>query len=370
MYKIVRISDLNYSPTFGSSDKVIELNDECTKMTVGENDYAHKSKAYLSDCINTADKSLKSYRSTIDKIDTTYLTSSLNDVYLPEGSLITEETLDRIMSSNAFLTKDGCKEFETKCISYVNEMKNKAVSILMAQLNESFIYQNSAGKLTYGQVADTSQTSSDKNHFISWVRQIASSKSEISSSNYNFETGEFSFNQLLLDKMDFGGESASGWFKTVYIDPITSRTYNSLNEITDQTIKDRVVPTIVPASSSDAGAFYQSSNTKMIDFWKDHYSDAISSYFQTEEFEDFDEIQEQVGNILVFNADTDISSSPDYKVHVPKASYDFKKNETIPIVQLVELFLKAQIRTVIKRVCDKYISKMVSVPKFTSTSNS
>lgn len=356
MYKIVRISDLNYSPTFGSSDKVIELNDECTKMTVGENDYAHKSKAYLSDCINTADKSLKSYRSTIDKIDTTYLTSSLNDVYLPEGSLITEETLDRIMSSNAFLTKDGCKEFETKCISYVNEMKNKAVSILMAQLNESFIYQNSAGKLTYGQVADTSKTSSDKNHFISWIRQIATSESEISNSNYNFETGEFSINQLLFDRTDFTGDSNSGWFKYVIENPSAP----AAEQIT----------TIVTANPNEAGAFYQNSTKDMVDFWKDHYTDAISSYFATEDFEDFDEIREKVGNIIVFNADTDISSSPDYKVHVPKSSYDFKKNETIPIVQLVELFLKAQIKTVIKRVCDKYISKMVSVPKFTSTTTS
>ena len=38
-------------------------------------------------------------------------------------------------------TKDGCKTFEAECIAYITELKNKAVSIIMAKLNESFIKQ-------------------------------------------------------------------------------------------------------------------------------------------------------------------------------------------------------------------------------------
>lgn len=313
MYKVVRISDLNYSPTFVSSDKVIELSDDTTKMTVGENDYAHKSKAYLSNCINIADKSLKSYRDAIDKIDTTYLTSTLNDIYLPEGSLITEETLDKIMNSDAFLTKDACKEFETKCISYINELKNKAVSILMAQLNESFISQNSVGKLTYGQWSGGNGHS----HSITWDPKIVTNQSltEISDSNYNFETGEFSINQLLFNETKF--KSVNG--------------------------------------------------SVIADFWKNNYENSVSSYFMNEDFESFEEFEDKIVDEIVFNGSTENGKPPDFKVYVPKASYDYKKNKSIPMAKLVEIFLKRQCKTAIKRICDQYISKMVSIPKFDYT---
>lgn len=311
MYKVVRITDLNYSPTFDSTDKVIELSNDFTKLTVAENDYSHKNKAYLSDAINTTEKSLKSYRDAINKIDTTYLTSKLQDVYLPNGSLITKETLDKIMQSNAFLTKEACKEFETKCISYINELKNKTVSIMMAQLNESFIAQNSVGKLSFGQY------SGSDNYNINWIKQIASG-TEPSTGNYNFETGEFSLNQLLYGRTDF--KSTEG--------------------------------------------------TKLSDFWKDHYQAPISSYFPNEKFEEFEDLYDKIINELAFNANTENSKALDYKIHVPKASYDFKKNESIPIAKLVETFLKKQIKTVIKRLCDIYIAKMISVPSFDKTSSS
>lgn len=313
MYKVVKITDLNYSPTFDSTDKVIELSDDFTKLTVAENDYAHKNKSYLSNSINIVEKSLKSYRDAINKIDTTYLTSTLQDIYLPNGSLITKETFNKIMQSDAFLTKEACKEFETKCISYINELKNKTVSIMMAQLNESFIAQNSVGKLSFGQYSGNS------GYNINWIQQIASG-AEPATGDYNFETGEFSLNQLLYGRTDFTSQVTG-----------TAR-------------------------------------TKLSDFWKDHYQAPISSYFPNEEFEDFEDLSEKIINELAFNANTDVSTALDYKIHVPKTSYDFKKNESIPIAKLVETFLKKQIKTVIKRLCDIYIAKMISVPSFDKNS--
>jgi len=344
MYKVVRITDLNLSPTFESTDKVLELSKDLTKLTVAENDYAHKSKSYLSNSIDIADKSLKSYRDAINKIDTTYLTSSLNDIYLPNGSLVTKETFNKIMQSNAFLTKEACKEFETKCISYVNELKNKAVSIIMAQLNESFIAQNSVGKLSFGQFAGAAKQGSSQ-YDITWINQIATS-TEPSTGNYNFETGEFSINHLLFDTTVFNSMATPGWY-----------------EIDEN---HRVVRSSESKKPPNGNAFYVSSNKSTFpDFWKDHYSDPISSYFANEEIEGIEELTDKIMTELAFNAYTDVSTALDYKVHVPKASYDFKKNESIPIAQLIEIFLKRQIKTAIKRICDTYISKMVSVPKFT-----
>ena len=57
MYKIVPITALTSTSTFISSDKIIEISQDRTKMSVGINDYEHKNKQYLSTCIENADKS-------------------------------------------------------------------------------------------------------------------------------------------------------------------------------------------------------------------------------------------------------------------------------------------------------------------------
>ena len=185
MYKVVNVADLNTATEFGKRDQVIEIDGSRTKMKIAANDYAHKCKSYLSDCINKADSAFNSYLKAIDKVNSTYFTDDLDKVYLKDGSLIKQATLDKIISSKAFLTKAGCKAFEANCISYINELKNKAVSIIMAQLNRSFIKQNSAGKLAYGQLQST-----DGNKSVTYIANITR-KEDSNTTSYNFETGEY-----------------------------------------------------------------------------------------------------------------------------------------------------------------------------------
>lgn len=316
MYKIVNIIDLNVATEFIKTDKVIEFINDHSQMRVGENDYAHKNKTYLSSAIDIADDTLNSYTDAIDEVTSTYITSELSSVYIKEGSLIPISLYDNIMNSDAFLTKEGCKKLETECISYINELKNKAVSVIVAEMNESFIKQNSVGRIAYGQ-ENKSGSSAD----ITYTQRIAQN-TESEKNDYDFETGEFSLYNLL-----FG---------------LTSSKLTVTN--TDGTI-DRTI---------------------IIDFWHEKYSDPLSSFCPFNTIESFDDITSLItDDCYAFNSvniSEDPDATPDYKVRVPEKSYDFKRNTSIPMAQIIEFFLKKQIKRVIKQICDKYMSPMTSVP--------
>ena len=308
MYKVVNISDLDSTDNFIESDKVIQIDSNRTKMRVADNDYAHKCKSYLSDCIDTTDSALNSYISTINNINSTYFTTELTSVYIKNGNLIKQSTLNRIMTTEAFLTKEGCKALETKCVAYIDELKNKAVSIMMAQLNKSFIKQNSAGRLAYGQKVVESTTL--RTDYVYDITQDGLPTSH----NYNFETGEFSFAHLLF------GPSVK-------------------NKTTSST-------------SSDALSFF------VEDAWADYYDVTAKSFILT------GSAGQMLGHELSSYTLFSIQGSNNFKISVPSASYDFEKNETIPIAKFVETFLRRQIKKVIKNVCDNYLSNMYSVPEF------
>lgn len=308
MYKIVNIADLNLATNFIETDKVVEIDGTQTKMRVATNDYAHKSKSYLSDAINTVDSAFNSYIKTIDTIYTTYLTSDISAVYLPKGSAVLEETINTILTSDAFLTKEKCKKIETDCIAYIDELKNKAVSIMMAQLNKSFIAQNSAGKLAYGQKG--------KNYKIEYTTDITEDGLP-EGNDYDFETGEFSLPNLLF------GSVVEPWDDSL----------GRASEPSDY----------IPFKAPDA--------------WKKYYDDGAQTVLLNRDIEDL--LADELSSYLVFNVNEE---KKDYKIVVPEGSYDFVNNESIPVAQLVEEFLKRQIKTVIKNVCDKYISKMSSIP--------
>jgi hypothetical protein len=314
MYKVVNIADLNLATNFIETDKVIEIDGTRTKMRVADNDYAHKNKSYLSNSIDTVEKAFNSYLDAIDSIYTTYLTSDISSVYLPKGSAISTKTLETILSSDAFLTKEKCKEIESECKAYIDELKNKAVSIIMAELNVSFIKQNSAGRLTYGQRGDTSYDTD----YILDVTEIGIP----TDNDYDFEKGEFSLANLLFGR-------AVGYAGNAH-------------------------------TSSSASISFSAD-----DAWKDFYRKNKRSYTLNGTAENM--LSGELSSYVVFNGNDD---NYDYKIKVPECSFDFVKKQTIPIAQLIKGILKHQIKTVIKNVCDKYISKMTSVPTLTSRSNS
>lgn len=330
MYKIVPITALTIANSFISSDKIIQISNDRTKMSIGENDYEHKNKFYLSSCIDNADRSLNSYLSAYDNLSNTYITSSLSDVYITNGNLITRDLIDRILSSDAFLTKDGCKTFEAECIAYITELKNKAVSIIMAKLNESFIKQNSVKRPVYGQIKD--------GQAYSYIEGILKEENYLDISakyNFDFQKGEFTLARLLFD---------------------------------DFTMSDDDTPTTqppTPPTSTTSSEIYRS------DMFKDYYDDVSKTYFTNEPFESAANIIENqvVGEDdgFVFNAAN--QSNFDYKIEVPKASFDFLKNQSIPITKLITYVLKRQIYRALTNICNNYASLMISVPTLAKYGN-
>lgn len=311
MYKIVNLADLNISNVFIESDKVIELSANKTKMQIANNDWEHKNQSYLANCIDIADKSMTSYLKAIEELKSTYFTTDITNVYLRNGSAITKQTFNTIMSSDAFLTKEACQKFETECKSYIDELKNKAVSLIMATLNSSFINQNSVNRLTYGQLPkDTSY-----NKHISWEDGITQGNEK----TYNFETGEFSLFNLLYDA---------------------------------------TVPDVISGDNH-----FSVIDT---DAWKDFFH--TDTYLTEDEpYDSLEEILEVVDpeeDVYAFNSNEEENN---YKVNVPADSFDYKRNKTIPIAKLVEYFIKRQIKKCISTVCDRYISKMSSVPTIVKT---
>lgn len=304
MYKIVNITDLKLASKFIDTDKVIEISDDQTKMYVADNDYAHKNQTYLSNCIDIVDSTMNSYLNAIDTVTGTYLTSDLTSVYIKNGSLIKQETFDKIMNSNAFLTKEACKKIETNCISYLTELKNRAVSIVMAQLNHSFVKQNSVNRLAFGQEKLGELDINDAIYSITkW-------------SPTNFETGEFSLGSLLYD--------APGT-DICYVRDFWEESY-----------------------ASNISSFYPECNYQSFD--------EMANYINND------------GTMFSFNsqyAEHD-SMNQDFKVRVPSASFDMMRSQTIPIAKLIELFLKRQIKQVIQIISDSYISKMVSIPEISA----
>lgn len=308
MYKIVNIVDLKRATAFDATDQVIEFSNDKSKMYIGKNDYEHKNKSYLSECIDIVDSALNSYLTSIDTINTTYITSTLRDVYIPDNHLIKTEYFDKVMTSDAFLTKETCKNIEAECISYVNEMKNKAVSLIIGKLNNSFVEQNSVGRYAFGQTnSDGTLSSPDGN--ITYE--------EKTNGEYNFETGEFSLGQLLYS------------YSVSYDDPSTIAT--------------------------------------LPDFWKDHWDENFETYFRNEQKYNNAKTAYDVVNTLaevqdvLFNASLD-KNPQSFCITVPSASYDDARKQTVPVAQLIKLFLKRQIRIAIKRVCETYLDKMVEIP--------
>lgn len=336
MYKIVPITALTVAESFISSDKIIEISKDGTKMNVGENDYEHKNKFYLSACIENADRSLNSYLSAYDNLSNTYITSSLNDVYISNGNLITQELVDTILSTDAFLTKDGCKSFEAECISYISELKNKAVSIIMAKLNESFIAQNSVDRPVYGQ--------STFGKPFNYVAKLPMSEnypdpSDLSATyNFDFKSGEFTLAKLLFGELTF----------TTYA---TTEAQNPETGETGTVIDTSVDPTTTSINRSDLFA--------------SNYNHILKSYFENESYDSADDIIEDIideNQRLIFNA-TD-QSTYDFKIEVPKASFDYKSNKSIPIAKLITFVLKNQIYRVITNICNNYAALMISVPQY------
>ena len=99
------------------------------------------------------------------------------------------------------------------------------------------------------------------------------------------------------------------------------------------------------------------------DAWKDFYSTTRKTYLLSGDAATM--LSNELHGLVLFNAD---KTTPKYKISVPSLSYDFENNKTIPIAQLVQSIMRRQIKTVIRNVCNKYISKMTSVPTLTSKS--
>lgn len=312
MYKIVPITALTIADAFISSDKIIQISDNGTKMFVGENDYEHKNKFYLSACIENADRSLNSYLSAYNTLSNTYITSALSNVYIENGNLITKETVDKILSSDAFLTKEGCKSFEAECIAYINELKNKAVSIIMAKLNESFIAQNSVKRRIYGQMQNEEPFIYNKG--ILKEETFPNYTNKVPANSFNFKSGEFTLAGLLFENI---------------------------------------------ASDDDA-----STVTYGEDAFNDNYVDVFQSYFPYDSFDSAASLIEEKfkDNTYVFNP-KDVDNC-DFKIEVPiDASFDYKKKESIPIAKLITFVLKNQIYRTLTNICNNYASLMVSIPQ-------
>lgn len=332
MYKIVPITALTPADSFISSDKIIEISKDRTKMYVGENDYEHKNKFYLSACIDNADRSLNAYLSAYDNLYNTYITTSLSNVYITNGNLVTRELVDTILSTDAFLTKEGCKSFEAECIAYITELKNKAVSIIMAKLNESFIKQNSIKRVVYGQVT------SDKRPY-DYITQILQDENYPDlSSNYNFDfkTGEFTLARLLFDEFTF-------------------TTYTTTTSTDSEGHTGTVIDPSGPSSSSVI--------TRK-DLFISNYDFIHNSYFKNDDFESAKDLIESIIDAdqrILFNAAD--QPNRDFKIKVPLASFDYLKNNSIPLAKLITYVLKNQIYRVLTNVCNNYAALMISIPK-------
>lgn len=273
-------------------------------MRIGENDYEHKNQSYLSSCIDIADSAMNSYVTAIEQVETTYLTADISAVYFKQKELIPEKTLTTLITSDAFLTKEGCKEFESECISYITEIKNKAVSLIVGKLNSSFIIQNSVDRAVYGQTEDGTK--------LEYIQDIVSEEpvdSEYENEyEYDFESGEFTMGAML----DLLSES------------------------------------------------------NPMDFWKMKYNSDISCFCEGVNSNDITDFIKTGSKALLFNSKLDDDNSGNFKknycITVPDRSYDFKKNKSIPLAEIIKFILKAQIYQCITLICNKYISKMTSIP--------
>lgn len=320
MYKIVNISDLNRAVSFKETDKVVEVTSDHSKMKVAENDYTHKSNSYIAECIGLVDGILRLYINAINTIEETYLTASLDQVYMPDGSLIKKTTLDKILQSDAFLTKAKCKDMESALKKLIHDSKNKAVSTMMVLLNQSFIAQNSAGKLAYGQYAKNKASEKQINYdarlsqLETWPSPHKPTGQE---KGYNFTSGEFTLPRLL-----FG---------------------NTVNMTDDK----GVIP------------FYPK------DVWEEYYIDATHSFTNLGNastiLTEFDNDGDKKETCYIMNR-----SGSKYEVVAPNVSLNYYNQSvrTIPVASLAYSILRRQISKAIQTVCNVYLAKMTSVPRF------
>ena len=166
------------------------------------------------------------------------------------------------------------------------------------------------------------------------------SRSDLSSSNYNFDfkSGEFTLAKLLFDELAF----------TTYA---TTETTNPETGETGTVID----PTVQPTTSS----------INRSDLFVSNYNRILKSYFENESYDSADDIIEDIideNQRLIFNAAD--QSTYDFKIEVPKASFDYKSNKSIPIAKLIAFVLKNQIYRVITNICNNYAALMISVPQY------
>jgi hypothetical protein len=127
-------------------------------------------------------------------------------------------------------------------------------------------------------------------------------------------------------------------------------------------------------SDADKQTYWKSWFDSTFDFWKEGYNVKSKSFMTENDFDSAEEVLEQLEDSeLLFNASSTKNSDNTYnydcKVTVPSASFDYIKYKSIPIAPLVKAFMKHQIKTIIKNVCDKYIDSMTSIPELKTESD-
>lgn len=308
MYRIAKLQDLP-TDNFKIGDQALLVDAGLQAITPTTVDKEHRSVAYLSAAIGVINNAYDRLTSFDNIITSTYLTTELTDTYLTANTLIHETDVTNVItlgSNGAFLSKTAAATMQTECIKLIQQLKEKAMNMFTANLDDVFKKQQSMNAVPFGvnytddntlEITGTSilgpNLTDDKERYDS---------SDPSPYKYDFLNGQFSLNHLLTG---FDNLKADVDFWTEFKDNLGS--FQNIDDI----------KAAIAALSDDPETSYGFCNA---------------------------------------------TSGTDGAIVVPMNSVD-TTDTTVPVATIVFEILKRQIYIVIKNIYMQYLLKLTRYPK-------
>lgn len=318
MYRIAKLQNL---PTddFKIGDKAMVVDAGLQTLSPARVDKEHRTITYLSSAIGTVNTVYDKLTSYDNRLNSMYLTTELSDTYLTANTLIHEADVMNVVtlgSKGAFLSKDEAAASQTECIKLIQQLKEKAMNMFTANLDEVFKKQQSINAVPFG-TDRNSPASLNPNHTAVLGPNLTNNDesyvgNEADPNLYNFLNGQFSLNHLLMG-------------------------FENLKATTD--------------------------------FWQKFKDD--------EEFQlKFTTISDVKNEIDALNDTPETSYgfcnamlAGDGTIQIPTESINRLNNKTIPIATIVFEILKRQIYVVIKNVYMQYLLKLTLYPNPVDNNN-
>lgn len=308
MYRIAKLTELP-SADFVVDDKALMVDAALTSITPCIVDKEHRTVSYLSSSISVINYAYDLLTNFDNTITTNYFTTELSDTYITANTLIHASDVTNVTtlgSNGAFLSIATAETAKTECLMLIQRLKEKAMNMFTANLDEVFKKQQSMNAVPFGVNLSSTTTLNPLGTAI-LGSNITNDSERYSSDSadptmYSFSAGQFSLKHLLTG---FDNLNATEDIWTLFNDDDTFR--SSLATIAG-------IKTVVDATGDSPEHSFGFCN-----------------------------------------------SASDGTIVVPAKSVDDDGN-TIPVATMVFEVLKRQIYVVIKNVYMQYLLKLTQYP--------